>query len=534
MIPYHLVPAGASFDEIRNLGIYIKYKRGPSQIHFKTLSPKLIHAQLPDRELFIISGPYDAANLPFSFDEYTALDLFNGATSTGLTKSTHAVKEIMLNFVEASGKANKDGKTRLGDSGENPSGVRLISDSGGFQISRDRVDLINPYHLIKFYNENVDSGMVLDLPFFTNDPKVIEMSIEAQVRNTDIMIREKRESLELINVVQGINTEVRKYFHDAVYRPEIRRVAAGLTYIETQLSSMASFLTLADHTKGLYDSYHSLGVASILQVVPYIRAASLGLAPYITSDSTTHLQAAVNREYIFFPFVMGPYKRIHLKSAKYAASLAAVLPCQCPVCSALKYTDFLATLDNSMGKALLSMHNLFASMNYVANMKQVMMDNGSPVPLAEVKRILTAQFASRSSSALKEFFSCLDMVDMMANDGITKAQKKFGFYLKPLSSNVGPRSLFVEKGAEEISARAEWERNRFQTLLANFATCWAGDTERKMEKNKGESIFNANTALKAGKVHLSVSSKTPKRKKSIKQKVDPHAKHQPDSKEHPA
>lgn len=534
-IPYHFVPAGISFQAIRHFGIYIKYKKGNNSIEFPTVTPNYIHIKAPDRELVIVAGKGSSTLPPFSYDEYIPLDLFNATTSESFQESPYFLQEYMINFLDCHGKKGHTPYTRRGPY---KSGPRIMSDSGGYQISRDRIDFVNPYQLIQFYNENVDVGMVLDIPFFSQGADdILAMSMEAQANNNKILVENKRDDLELVNVCHGHTPKAYRRFHDGVYRPEIRRLAIGLAYTATYLSSLHRILDTSEYTQGLYDSYHILGVSNIVQVISLIKMAQLELIPYITSDSTTHIQASVNREYIFSPFLTAPFKRVKLKKSEYKASSDSLLPCNCPVCSALRYTDIMVALENALGFSLLAFHNMFTTLNYITNMKNVIQE----VSTKELKEIMAVQFASRSSNVQGEMSKMLDFLAHTKDHGLEAARKKFAFYLKTLDYGNGEskplfggtaelrlkEDLVVNEEESELEG-VEWERARFRKVMSNFATCWAGNVEAKGKRNKNPS-FSANRAITSSTVALSGGKRKAKLKVGAKSKrlKDAHNKANP-------
>lgn len=114
--------------------------------------------------------------------------------------SAHVLDPRMGNFAEAAG-------------------VKMLADSGGWQIKSGAADYVDPHAIIATHNACAHIGMALDYPprrdvDTTNE--VLSLLSKIQVRHNEVFLAKRRPDLELINVAHGVASEQWKAWIDAV------------------------------------------------------------------------------------------------------------------------------------------------------------------------------------------------------------------------------------------------------------------------------------------------------------------------------
>ena len=160
----------AGFQEVpfANMGIYIKYG---NYNRFELVSESTYHTHVicPDRELFISNNTLKTAGNPLSqgYDEFVDLNIL------GENYPKDFIPQYMINYTDYALEPKLAMQKKRGR------GSLVYCDSGGFQIAVGRIGLINPIDLAKFYNDNVDLGMCLDIPEYDEgDPFTDELVMD--------------------------------------------------------------------------------------------------------------------------------------------------------------------------------------------------------------------------------------------------------------------------------------------------------------------------------------------------------------------
>ena len=387
---FRWMPAAVDHSNHGGLGCYVRYKRyedKPIRIRHKSVNRILL--ECPDRDLLILRDqhhfwPYRPAE--GVWDEYVNFSPFwsNAQADTDL-------HFFMLNYTEYIG-TNKSPMLRH-DRARLPHEGYVVSDSGGFQLMMGRLDWVDPVEAVKWYNDNVDLAMVLDIPASrVTDKKDFLTVAKAQAKNTDLMMQHKVDSLEMINIFHGSDIHRIREFREVVERPDIDRLAIGGAYFGSLLGSLDVLFGLICETN-TYQHHHILGVWNLLQLIPIMRFASKGIVPLITSDSSTPVQNANAKQYAYFPAVdeVWQLRKIGLGSPTTHANHNLTLPCQCQVCQTLKYTDVLSVLPGALITHTLVYHNTYQMNNYIKTMYPLVQD----LSVKELTSLMMAQLGNR-------------------------------------------------------------------------------------------------------------------------------------------
>lgn len=457
---FSFVPAAVFYPSAGGSGIYIRYKRptnNPIRIKkHNSIGYTLI--ECPDRDLLFVAN--QNAAMPYypsegTFDEYLDMSPFNGRTG-----KEYGLDYFMINYLHSMEKKNGSSEIRQHTQSDGLNSPYIISDSGGFQLLKGLYDFIDPVELVKWYNKNVDIGVILDIPPALADEKTVMKLAEIQARNTELMVQHKKPELKLMNVFQGNTLEQRMAVRKIVERPDIDRMAIGGTYIDTVFSSINNILHLM--LKGQkYKQYHIFGVSNFIQVVLLIKMAQNGFAENITSDSSTALQKAIKKLYFHQPTVYSNPRYIDIGDRFNFPSNTNILPCACPICSRVKYLDVFSTIDGSEGvKQALTMHNIIRFNDYVQTMKDVFREASAK----EARDIVRKQLDSRG--AIKEALDCLDFLDSVKEHGLKESGRQYSYYITQYVHSVS--GLFKEEQEEgEEAVESEEDRTTRMTLLMN-------------------------------------------------------------------
>lgn len=417
---YEYVGAGLFSPYHMGLAIYIKYKGSANEVRLIEQSSRHVHIVCPDRELYIVNDkhfehPYQP---PFSYDEVVNVSPF-----WALHGNATGIQNYMMNYSQYIGKEQQSAKLRK--HGRSPlHNQTIFADSGGFQLKSGKFDYISPKKLVEWYNDNVDIGLVLDIPssgYFW--PGLIEKMAKAQSSNIDVMLKHKRPDLELLNIFHGQNIKDIEVYRSIVERPEIERTAIGGAYYHTILQSIDHACQVMTQGRK-YKHYHMLGIGNIRQIYALMRMASKGIAEYITSDSSSFLQEAMNKGYFVCPTISSPPRYLNIGDKYSKPNAGQTLPCSCPVCKSLKYMDVLNSFTGNILAFMLLYHNLFRFTQHTEAMYDVI----STATKKDLKDLLRAQLETRKFGR-DEVLACIDYVDDFAEGGRDYAAQNLSYFL---------------------------------------------------------------------------------------------------------
>ncbi len=456
---YSFVAAATNYRRFGNYAVYIKHKAGPKLLRVKQESKRHIWYECPDREIVIVRGSQETgAFIPSgdSFDEMYDFNMFNDAVSKSL-----GLEYIMTNFAHTKDFYSK----RYPNVVPADRRIQVLSDSGGLQLARGVKDVIHPLDLIDYYNNNVDAGMILDIPlalFNTKDSKVVRRAALLQKANTDIMV-EASQGVELINITHGNNTEQRQMFREIVEDPRVPRIAIAALDSQGLLTAVNTIYNTVYGSKMRYKQYHALGIFRTEYIPLFVKIANSGEnPPHITSDSTSHIQSAITRVMNFQFDVINSMKRVPIGHRVSVPNTNKLLPCQCPVCTTLKYADIIAFGRGRVTEGLFAMHNAFEMARY-GRVLQEACQQGSR---KDYRDLVSSQLGKRES--LREVLMCFDFIDIATDSGLAKARKKYGTHLenwKFRGTPPIPPSLF---GGGEETVQGEDKQKVLNALLTRM------------------------------------------------------------------
>lgn len=219
--------------------------------------------------------------------------------------------------------------------------VHVVSDSGGFQLSKGVTEFMDLDEVSHFYAKKINIGIGMDIPV----PRHLQGTdwflrmCKVMLKNNEYISKKiKGSGCELYDVSHGLTLENRAKFLDYVLK---HKVGSGLSMggigqanYDNQLTSVtASVINMCYvlcRSKGVYDRFHILGTMSPLHIALYNILTLNETAPFITADSSTYSQASLSF------WTRGTIiSRKDQVSAGPLETLAAPfgLACNCPVCN---------------------------------------------------------------------------------------------------------------------------------------------------------------------------------------------------------
>lgn len=502
---FSYVPAAVNLDQY-NLAMYIRYRSGRKSNHMrvKQKTASITWVECPDRDICVVAHAFhNDAFHPGNFDKCFHFDMFNQASAYEL-----GMNYVMPNFVHdngdrSSGESRKNGNIYpVGD----PRRVTVLADSGGFQYVSGKADWINPYDLADWYSDNVDAGMQLDIPLTLTMPdSEMKKFTDLQNRNTSIIRSRLRDHVELINVIHGKTLEQRLKYKDNIEdeHGDLKRIAFGgmVTFGPLGLANAAA--TLVNSGKR-YSQYHLLGITSSHMFPIMIALGELGWKPHITADSSTHKMSANSRKQ-YMQYELGKLrtydigkKALEISTIKNPdGSVYSMSPlvnryftCNCPICSAIKYTDVLGFLNGPFTLTLLSIHNMIHTQRYVSMMKEII--NNEPYEV--FMKFAQQSHASHSETLSKELMAALDYIRRFYQDGKKSADAEYD--IKDDKNNQLHSDVNIEKGlfsnTPAAKSAAEKERKRLYKILddsnANLDRLEAGEVVKSKTSSKSTGV----------------------------------------------
>jgi len=492
----------AGFQEMpfANMGIYIKYGNYGK---FQLVSESTYHTHVicPDRELLLSNNTLKVAGNPLvnDYDEYLDLNLL------GKNYERDFLHQYMINYTDYA----SDPKSAINR--DKKSGSTIFCDSGGFQIAMGRISLINPIDLAKFYNENVNLGMVLDIPEYDEgDPFTDELVMDLafiQKRNTDYMLKYLNDSVELINIIHGGTIEQKlKYLH-YVHDDRIHRLALPSVKIPMSLPRLNLILEVCRQAKALgsYKHIHLLGsfnkgVLFVLAKLAHCKIPEVEGLDF-TTDASSALQNSVNLVYAkniniwegfdeFSPLPKEKYQQIDHHRGKYEGNVGtfneyALLPCNCPVCSKIKYSYILRNIRAGYLRNLIFLnHNAPEFCRYVSLVDKFAENLTTSEYIQYVKRV--------QDDDGTDTVNCLRFIKRIEEVGLDKARKEFGSLIEDSAKVRTYRENFLTMAKKESNSSKNKFEEHIKGLIEQYKTI---DFETYTDKVKVGKAFRSSTNL---------------------------------------
>lgn len=422
---YKLVPAAYFHNNHGGCMAYVRYttKNPHNKITVVEQGPKHAYIKCPDRDLLLILNGHCEVSTRFNDGSWD--EVHNFSLMHDLNNESHSIDMTMVNYTQHVGTDNGH------YSRNNTSPLKrgsVITDSGGFQIAQGSYDYLCPYSYTEWANENADIAIAMDIPIRQSTKDLVLKSAAVQAKNTEIMMQNKRDGLEVMNIFHGQTFQEQQEYRKLCERDDVNLLAIGATYFDTKASAVYKILQMM-MTGKTYDQYHLLGVAKIGMIYPLMYAAKKGLAPLITSDASTWLMEAVSKGYYTHRHIAEPPGFLKLFDKVNTPSAYTELPCSCKVCSVLKYTDVLSVLRGNISLFMIAHHNIFKYQSVTTGMFDIMKEASDK----DIKQLVRGQLKTRSG--VEETMQIFSMIDDIAKHGLKGILNKYSMYLGHLDSD---------------------------------------------------------------------------------------------------
>lgn len=460
---FSYIPAGLDTSQEAPTCIYCRYGNFGNDMKVIEQNSRYLCLQLPDRILTLVQDNDKQFHTKITdWDECLPISPFH-KTSDNIDFPQIA----MINYTANYGKFNKCAKSCK--KGKNPNRLKLISDSGGFQVAVGRVDYIDTANLAKFYNENADLGIVLDVPLYNPvDLPTLKYAAQTQKKNTEKLLDNLDGSVELLNVCHGYEPDKYRKYLDIVDDERIDRLCiGGLNTSNSIVASLSSFITIVSNYKHRYKHFHILGIYNPALLAPFIYLAE-NVFPevLITSDSSTALQSARSGMYhLQREFNRSPER---LLIGSITNNLTFFNPnrltcCQCPVCSAIKYMDVYSFMLSNPVIRCLTVHNILEI--YRSLMSQALMSRN--LSFSDFKKYLDTMFSRHSSKSYMDLG--MEYVETYLNDGLDAANKRYSQYFSQgIFSAASMGSLVSENGTEVYNMGVDRYKKQVLSVLKKY------------------------------------------------------------------
>jgi hypothetical protein len=439
---YQFVPAGIFPKAEGSCGIYVKHHPLKDVVpHIISYHPSYTHIDTPDRELLIVADAGHNNNirpLDQNFDSFISL------SPTHLTASDTGLKWCMTNYIQnVSTKYDHNFMDTFRRLPEDTNRVKILSDSGGFQLGRGNISFIDPERLAVWYHHNSDIGMSLDIPIGSKGKrKFLKDTAKIQRANNRTILdifKEKNSATELMNVVHGLTYEEQQAYHETVFEQSVHRMSMAGIYHKSivEAVSLVHNFIMSDAGKH-YNHVHLLGMFSNKILPVFIWQFKrfndyYGRHILMTSDATTAIQQAIARVNILSTDHDEQYKFQKLGLIHQTGHMASrniqschrTLNCSCPSCSAVKYKDVYSFINGRTVTAALIFHNMWQMSQYGSFMSQM----AQQLSFKDYESLVVRQIGKRAS---RDTVDALRFAEECMNGGIKKATQKYSFYFRSL------------------------------------------------------------------------------------------------------
>jgi len=302
--------------------------------------------------------------------------------------------------------------------------VKIYADSGGFQYLTMKA-IPDPVELIRWMDENVDYGFILDFPpmeMTTDDVKTAFVPakdwrdrLKKTYEATKIMVN-KRQRVPLYNVLHAEYPDMYEWYN-TMKEFQLEGWAAGVQpFTPLKVALRTAFFI----SEGIRDRVHIFGVGGV-STIPVL-AYSAKWIKNLTFDNSSFAAGAIKRDY-FLPFLYGERLRFGSRQELKVGQVTTTkeLPCECNICKyadgdRFRQPDYIAGL-------LLELHNVHVLVNYTKTMN-MLVKNDEEAFLEMVKR----RFGD------KAWLSCM-LVRTAAEEGFETSYRKW-----------------IERGTENVSS----------------------------------------------------------------------------------
>lgn len=459
---FSYIPAGLDTSQEAPTTLYVKYGNFGNTMKVLKQNSRILQLQLPDR---ILTFTQDSDKLShtkiYDWDECLPISPFH-KTSDNIDYPEIA----MINYVANYGKFSKSAQSCK--KGKDPNRLKIVCDSGGYQVAVGRVDYIDTANLANFYNKNADLGIVLDIPLYNNiDISTLTYAAKTQRQNTNKLIDNLDGSVELINVCHGYEPDKYKRYLDIVDDDRIDRLCiGGLNTSSTIVGCISSFIQIVSNYKDRYKHFHILGIYNPAILASFIYLAENAFPDImITSDSSTPLQSARSGMYhLQREFNRSP-ERLQIGSIHNNLSFFnpnRLTCCQCAVCRLVKYMDVFSFMLSNPVIRCLTIHNIseiYRTLMSIATLSR-------NLSFKDYRAVILKMLGTHSGKNVCSLG--LDYVESYMNDGLQKADTRFKPYFSQGIFSSATMGSLVDDGTDTLYSYVNEHKDRIKEVLDKY------------------------------------------------------------------
>lgn len=344
--------------------------------------------------------------------------------------------------------------------------VRIVADSGGFQLRMGVMDFIDPEMLIGFYNKTNDFGVGLDVPM---NPRLFDTRLQRMAnvtaRNGVYLKANAAPQVKIYDLNHGTTLQQRQNFMDVTnkYDPLDGLAIGGTSSNALGESSVSAHLIRGmvgisyalDRNRDRYHTAHVLGTTTPFYMFFMNAVTQGGFFPHMTSDSSTYAQSGImNRQVISLPG-----GQVLLNNQLPKDSIFYQLPCSCPACSMVRYSPHFVINARA---------NMMHALHYYSYMQRVTKELAASWIRGDMSEKTLEPLVIPSSFDHRQFKGFLRFLKDMLNHGFDASYKKNQNFLQsfvPIPAATRGH-LFSKKTQEDMVPKAEAART--DSIMSNY------------------------------------------------------------------
>lgn len=375
----------------------------------------------------------------------------------------------------------------------------IICDSGGFQLRSGKEYWIDPEKLVNFYNAFVDQGVTLDIPIPTFDRELLTRMLKVMRKNSKFILKRLDPEVELANVAHGIDADDFMFIRERLYEDERMQILCiPSSVIIPDIKSVDRLTYHLTHGQR-YRQYHLLGVYNMTWLSLAIKTIvefnkTLAKPLLLTSDASSSIYSASALRYHKQPM---PYKSVSRWPVGNMAPVigtynlpSKVLPCNCPVCSTIKYMDVFNVLGDINIATLLTRHNEIETIQWTRLMCEAAVAMDSKDYLA----FCLEQNQSKDRRSIIEAFAYLEMFLQEGADAAAweKTHKKYSHRISTLFAAKVDETILFDTSHDGLAPNEDIDglTRHLDAVLRRYERFYATGKRPKVPKKDGPSFFS--------------------------------------------
>ena len=258
-----------------------------------------------------------------------------------------------------------------------PDSLNLIIDSGGYQEWM-KGEVLNPVDIIGIMDREADIGLIYDkIPYpHTNSPFSVQAdhglfysSLEVTKKRAEVMIKHRQnDKNKLYSVLHGYDLPTLKAWYNGLKDLSLDGWCLAVKPASVYGQALHACFMMDQAGRGHGEEHvHVLGVSSV-NATP-ISAYMSKFFKTVTFDTSTFNRGCIERGYhLQDDMASRAFFGTNMEAKTLTNSILPGLPCNCPVCLAVKDADQMRA-NGSIGGLLISLHNLYLFTEFTKRME---------------------------------------------------------------------------------------------------------------------------------------------------------------------